>query len=91
MQVKGLFIQKEMLTYYPDEWKFKSSILEVMDSVALNNYIQAEKLDTTLNVKNLRHFVVHSHEHEISVFADDYYCELVDVDEKNIDIYNLLR
>lgn len=80
--------RKGVKKYFPDEILFHSSIFEISNSIELSEYLLNFKKYNYCDVtKNLRHFIVNSHDSQISIFASNYEFILKNKSSENMHIF----
>ncbi|MFB2579556.1 MULTISPECIES: hypothetical protein [unclassified Acinetobacter] len=74
-QVLACNIERKKIKYQSDdEPRYRSAILEIINSEYLSNYCSNSKF---CDITGYRHFVVHSHDHHVVVLAKDYSVEII--------------
>lgn len=80
--------KKGLKKYFPNEISFRSSIFEIINSNELSEYLMDFQKYNHYNIsKKLRHFVVNSHDFQLSIFASNYDFSLQNKSLENIQIF----
>ncbi len=86
-------IKRGVKKYLPEEPLLRSSLDEVINSKKINKYIKDyQNFTNTIfpNNKAIRHFVVNSHDHQVSILALDYKFSLEEKNSSNAHIFRIL-
>lgn len=85
-------IERKVINYLCEDCQSYSAILEVKNSIYLKNYTQNRQICdiSSQELENYRHFVVHSHDHQVVVLAKDFSAKIVKVKNKVRPIYRTL-
>lgn len=88
-----LSIEKNIKDYTSDELAFHSFILEIKNSIPLSNYLHKIKISGYgygLPQDELKHFVVHSHDYQLSILATHYDCMVQEKTNATLHIFEKL-
>lgn len=85
--VRGFESHRQVKPYVTNEIQYRSSILQVDDSDYLQNYLAKQ---TDFDNSELKHFVVDSHDHQLSILAINFEFSTVKVNESNHSLYEKL-
>lgn len=89
----SLSFEKNIKCYFSDELAFHSFILEIKNSIPLSNYLQKIKRNGygyELPKDDLKHFVVNSHNFQLSILATHYECMVQEKTNANLHIFKKL-
>lgn len=85
--VRGFESHREVKPYLTNEIQYRSSILQVDDSDYLQNY---QEKQTDFDNSELKHFVVDSHDHQLSILAISFEFSTLKIDKSNEELYEKL-
>lgn len=90
--VLACMIERKIIYDLPKKPKSKSCIMEVLHSNYLANYCHQRWLCdiTPQELICYRHFLVHSHDHQVSILAKNYHAKVVKVGKKTKRIAKIL-
>lgn len=90
--VLACVIERKIIYDLPKKPKSKSCIMEVLNSTYLANYCHQRWLCdiTPQELICYRHFLVHSHDHQVSILAKNYHAKVVKVGKKTKRIAKIL-
>lgn len=83
-----ILTKKGIKKYFPDEVLFRSSIFEILNSNELSEYLMDFETYNHYSItKKLRHFIVNSHDFQLSIFASNYDFILQNKSLENMQIF----